>query len=272
MMYRRHLLASTALRMPAERANPPADDAADDELLDDVDGAEGDPPVDDDGDEPADAPDDADEPADEPDGAVAPARAAPEREERPGRASTRFQTLSNENKELKRRLDDMEQRSRAPAASVVPQAPPGLTPAQEAELLATMTAEERIDFKLNKVLNATQQQTQAAMRGMQDTSDKQEFNTLVATTPLLARYQNDVEQHYTRVRNEGGYVPRRAVLMMLLGEKALGRITSGKVKPSPARERVERQRVRAANTRDDVAAPRRSGGRTLEERLEGQPI
>lgn len=277
-MLRSFLFNSTALRAPSDRPGfTPAGD--DDDLLDELpdDGAEedellADEAADDDADDAVDAPVDdagaADDPGDD-------AGQQPPRRQQPrSRAAERIQRLKSEKDDLERRLQAMEQRQQPVQPPFTPQQPQ-ISESQERERLALMTPEERSEYRVNKALQISQQQTEGMMRGMRDQADRTDFNQVLLTTPKLKRYESEVEQHYQRVLREGGYVARRAVLTYIIGERTLQRIAKAEParKQSPAQQRVQRQNVRPGSTRNDVAAPRRSGGnRSLEARLENVPI
>lgn len=301
MLRKLYLLSSTACFAPPERARGAAA-ASDDDHLDVLDGEDEDVTGDEDeGDDTeggedvgADAGDEdagdgdaegaeraalGDGEGDDPEDAEA-GRSRGRRQDagqprRQGRASEVIRTLKAKVREkdeaqttLQRRLDDLERKFSAPP--VQPQKV--LSAREEADLLATMTVEERIDYKQNKLLdNITQQNNQLA-RNVTDTSDRQQFNAKLSEVPRLKKYIPDVEAKYNEIIRNGGYVPRVAVLTYLLGEKALQRLASGDVRPG-AQQRMRKQRVAPSNNRGD-AAPQRSGSRTksLEQRLDGVPI
>lgn len=192
-------------------------------------------------------------------------------ERRPSRASDRIRSLADQNADLKRRLDDMETRSRAPQQQFQPQR----TPQEEREFLATMTVEERTDYRVTQALNQHNLQTQHIARNLQNQSDQADFNNAISASPKLKRYADEVENRYRRLQSEGNYLPRRAILTYLIGERAMAKVLLGERpgRQSAAAERVRRQQTRPASNRGDVQASRNArGARSLEERLADVPI
>lgn len=189
---------------------------------------------------------------------------------RQGRASEVIRTLKDERTQLKQRLDELERRFAAPPQ---PQQPAQLTARQEQELLATMTVDERVDYKFEKMQAALAQQTNAVVRNTAEMTDQQAFRSKLAEVPRLKKYADDVEARYQKIIREGGYVPRLGVLTYVLGERAMQRLASGDVRPGAPSGRVRRQRVAPSNARGDAASTRSSSrGKSLEDRLENVQI
>ena len=190
-------------------------------------------------------------------------------EEKPRRGETRFQKLANETKEARREAAELRQRLQDFEARQRPAAPQGESPEQEAQRLALMTSEERMEYRFQKA-ERTNQQTMAAMAfNLQDTGDKSTFNALCASDPVAAKYKDRVESELTRIRGLGQNVNREALLDYLIGKDVRSKRAPAAEKQRKAGERnIQRQQARPANARGD-SAPAKRGEKSLEERLEG---
>jgi len=188
-------------------------------------------------------------------------------EERPrSRAENRFQRLSNETKEareeaarLRRELDEFKAAQR--------QSQPQETPEQEAQRLALMTPEERLEYRLDKAERRNQQNMQAIMFQTQDTADKAAFAALCASDPLAKRYADAVESELVSIRSKGQNVTREALLTFLVGKEVRAKGGAAKRKQQgEGQRRIERQTVRGGNSKGD-SQPNKRGEQSLEDKL-----
>jgi flagellar biosynthesis GTPase FlhF len=128
------------------------------------------------------------------------------------------------------------------------------TPQQEAERLALMTSEERMDYKLEKAQRQHQQQLQLLQRQHADAIDKQAFQQKVSGNKLVARFADQVEKELDAIRRQGGNVDRERLAHYLIGkamaEKAAKDIS---VQKAQGARNVRQQTVRAGSSRSDVA-------------------
>lgn len=250
----RKLLASTAMYAPHTDGGTDGPNDLDDEIVGDDDEL---PPEE-------GAEDDEDEDA----AAVVTEDAAHEDEEpapRQSRGEKRFQTLANElkaereararNERLLEELRQERQRSRATVDAE-----------QEAQQLALMTVEERVEYKLNKALAENQRQTQLMQFQAADASDKGTFEGKYRGHPKYGKYCDEVEAELLKSRQAGVNVARDVVLAAIIGRRVL----NGTPSPTARKEaqgRVKRNTTRPADTRGGEDRGRR-GGKSLEERLE----
>lgn len=176
----------------------------------------------------------------------------------PRRGEGRIQRLANENRDLRRRLDDYEQRRPDQA----PQPPPG--PRQEtdqefAARISLLSPEERLDAKFDRF---SQQQAQQQQRTQLDTTlqrDRDDFRALARTDKRVARLADEVEREFDKRFRAGFLVPRRDILKWLVGQRWLdGDEQPGRQRArEAARQRVDRQTVRPSSGGSDVRANRR---------------
>jgi hypothetical protein len=178
-------------------------------------------------------------------------------------AERRAQEADRRAEDNERRVRDFEARQR-PAQQVDPQ--------EEARLLEAMTPDQRADYKVNKALERFQQASAVQNFQTMDRIDTQAFQQECAANPLARKYAAEVDRELTKIRSEGGNVPRQAVLFYVLGRALVDkqRSTADK-RASGAQDRIRRQTTRPTNSRGDVGGNRR-GAASLEQRLENVPI
>jgi hypothetical protein len=141
--------------------------------------------------------------------------------------------------------------------------PPQEDPRVENERLALMSPEERMEYRLDKSLRAHQQQTSAMVFNMQQTQDKASWDTRASGDKLRSKLAADVEREYQACIARGQYLPRENIYTYLVGQRFL----SSRGKNPTSQKRVERERVRPASGRGDVAQERRaarSSGTTVD--------
>lgn len=190
------------------------------------------------------------------------------------RGESRFQRLANEAREAKeetsrfrRELDELRATSR--------QQPTGETPEQEAQRLALMTTEERIEYRLDKADKRHEQQLRQIQYNTWENNDANRFQTLCASDPIAKRYSERVEQ--TRIdmmrQNGGQPIAREAILDVLIGRDVRAKRDQGLSKErGKGQENIRRQQARPGNAKGDVSAERRRKGSTAADRLDGVEI
>lgn len=187
-------------------------------------------------------------------------------ERRPSRGEVRFQKLSNEAREARERAERIE-REFNEFRNRQQQQTTRESPEQEAQRLALMTPEERMEYRFDQAQRQNQQTMQAMAFQMQDTSDKSAFATLCMSDPVAAKYKDKVESELTRLRSQGQNVNREALLDYLIG-----RDVRAKRGPAADRQRkdgerrIARQTGVPSNSKGD-SAPAKRGEKSLEEKL-----
>lgn len=128
-------------------------------------------------------------------------------------------------------------------------------PRVEQERLALMSPEERMEYRLARSLQAHQQQTSAMVFNMQTAQDKTAWDARAAGDKLRSKLAADVEREYQSCIARGQYLPRENIYIYLVGQRFIANRGKGDGK---AARRVERERVRPASGRGDVAQERRA--------------
>jgi len=128
-------------------------------------------------------------------------------------------------------------------------------PRVEQERLALMSPEERMEYRLARSLQAHQQQTSAMVFNMQTAQDKAAWDARTAGDKLRSKLAADVEREYQACIARGQYLPRENIYIYLVGQRFIANRGKGDGK---AARRVERERVRPASGRGDVAQERRA--------------
>lgn len=252
----KRLLASTAVFAPdtggSAGGDPPEDDLDLDQDDDPV--AEGD-------DEPEDQVDAAEDDDEDDDGG---ADDPPPRQ--PSRGERRFQTLTNEVKtereralRLERELQQLrEQQNRGNSRQ---------SEEEEAQRLALMTVEERVEYKLNKALESHRRESEIVQFRSVDAQDKATFDGRYRAHPKYGKYCDEVEAELAKSRAAGVNVQRETVLAALIGRRVLAKTTSAPpARRAEAQRRLKRNETRPADARGGEARGRR-GVQSLEERL-----
>lgn len=262
-MLKKYLLSSAAFRPDDEAGagDTPEDERIEVDLADDEDAGD---PVD----EPSDEAED-----DEPDGTgddnaeveAAPERQQPSRRERQVTELRRArQELADQNATLTRQLDELRRNPPQPQQQEDPRA--------EADRLALMSPEERIQYTVDRSLQRHAQQNQAIQNQLLDQSDRMAFEARTLANPLAKKLASEVERRLGELRGRGQNLPREVVLTYLIGEKALAQMGKGK---GAAQARQRQQQARPANGRGDRGSDRRQRGSdlaALEKRLENVSI
>lgn len=174
--------------------------------------------------------------------------------EPPSRGETRFQRLSNENAELRRRLTDLERR---PTQPVQPQFQEESEEQFQARI-QMLPPDERMEqrqLRQERRFNATVARMQFQTQVSQD---KVAFDAKATVDPRFKRYAGEVEAKHAELLSQGQLVPREAILKFIIGEKVLANQDSkeaGKQRQRSA-QNVQRQQARPTGSRSDVQSAR----------------
>lgn len=201
----------------------------DDDLVDDADLDEELPPLEDDelppGEDDEDPPEDQDDDedldlSDEDEPAPAERSAHDQGQRGQGRGDRRIQTLNRELRQTQAELarirdgqsagQSQDQRRRAEEAQ-----------AAERARYDMMSPEERIEYRLQQMDQRQTAELQRVRFETADNADRQAFADLCKTSNSAARLAARVEQELKKLRDQGTNVPRRTILAVLIGEKAL---------------------------------------------------
>jgi hypothetical protein len=231
------------------------DEQVTDPVEDEVDGADADDP---------DNADDADVHAD--DGEREPAAPRTRGDRQFAELRERNRLLAEQNATVTRQLDEMRRNP--------PQPQHVEDPRVEAERVALMSPEERIQYTVDKSLRQHQQKSDQLMHQLMDQSDRSSFEAKAAANPVAKKLAGEVERRLADLRSRGQNLPRDVVFTYLVGERALAQMGKGK---TGARERQQRQQARPSNARGDAATGQRvrrdnNDLAAMERRLENQPI
>ena len=184
---------------------------------------------------------------------------------RAGKAIAETRRRARDAEERANRLERELQEARNRPAP--PPQQPQETPAQEAEKLALMTAEERMEYRLNKSLEGHRREIAAAQFQTRDIQDKGVFEVAAAKNPLIARFGERVEKELTKLRQQGGNADRLVVAQFLIGkavmDKSAKATTSQKQKGQQA---IRRETVRSPRSGSDTGSVRREGATTEAQR------
>lgn len=221
-------------------------------------------------DEPDAAADDA-EPADDDVEDVAAAGATPPAAER---GSRQFGALREERRRL---ADDNARLTRELSEARRAPAPPVEDPRAEADRLALMSPEERINYTVEKALRRNEIQNQQLANNLMDQSDRVTFDAKASLHPVFKKLAPEVERRLASLRSMGGNVARDVVLNLILGERARANMEKSAGGSPAAQARKRQQQAKPVAARGDVQADRRQrrdGGdlAAMERRLADQAI
>lgn len=221
-------------------------------------------------DEAGDEPDDEDEPEDEPEDAPQ-ARQPTRGENRVARATREAKEAKDRAAALAAEVEALKRERQNPTVSPQEQA------RQRDAHLATLTAEQKVDFLLRENAARTEHQLNEIRFQTWDAGDKSSFQTLAAKNPALAGLEDEVEARLAELRAQGSNAPRENIAKFLLGERALARAPRARGKGARAEAAGREQNQASPNrARGDAAANRsRTGGNdlaSLEKRLAGRMI
>ena len=151
---------------------------------------------------------------------------------------------------------------------------PQETPEQEAARLALMTAEERIDYRLNKAEQRHTQEMRLMAFRTSDATDKASYEAKAAYDSRYKKYQKEVEEVLAQERARGSNPPREVVLKYVLGDKLMAANSQREKAAQAGKERIRQQQSRADSGRSDRPTQRTRAGQgntlsELEKRLDG---
>lgn len=266
---RKYLLSSVA--WAPDRGGAPAGDTPGEDIPEpELDEPEGEQP--DDGEQPdGETEDDADNDVDDPDDAegdepAAGAQPAPRGARQFGALREKTRQQSEEIARLTRERDEA---LRRPAPQQQPE-----DPRIEADRVALMSPEERIQYNVDKALARHRQQSDAVMGQLLDNSDRTAFDALGSTSALARKLGPEVERELAGLRARGQNLPRQVILQQLIGARVMAQ--QGKKQPA-AQQRRRQNTARPAASSGDVPPERgrRNGGdevAAMERRLGNQEI
>lgn len=188
------------------------------------------------------------------------------------RRDRRIQVLADRLRERERQIDELiRQRTAQPA----PAQPAGESEAQRAERRSRLTPEERISEDLRDSEKRVSLQLQGVQYQNWESNDRALYETKASIDPLYKRWKDRVEKELTEMRGRGQIgVARDAVLRYLIGSAMLDQRgdRGNRQQRRAAESRVRANTTRAVDTRSNSQSNRRSGGRSLEERLSDIPL
>jgi len=188
------------------------------------------------------------------------------------RADHRFQALNERTRlaeerarESDRRLDELLRQR------MQPQMPQGETPAQREERRSRLTPEERLTEDQRDMENRITRQMQGWQYTTWENQDRALYEAEARRDPEFRAYKDKVEKTIEQERAAGRSTPaREQVFYYLYGKEMYEKARAERQKQrQQAARRVQGNTVRPGSnaTRSDVQPARRSGGRSLEERL-----
>jgi hypothetical protein len=188
-----------------------------------------------------------------------------------GRGEKRIQALARELKERKER-DEPRDRELAELKARV-NAPSRPDPELEAQRLALMTPEERMQHQLDQGLQTNRQMLQRMEQMQRDQLDKVAYTAAATKDPRRAKLQDTVEKVYQEQLAAGRWVPRETVYFHELGKLVASQVA--KKKPAAKKEgedRVRRQTAPLGSGRGDVSPERGKGSKSFEDKYGDVPI
>ena len=194
-----------------------------------------------------------------------------EQRQQPSRGERRFQTLSNDLQESRRREAELKARLDAMLATQ-PRQTQGETPEARAQRRALLTAEERITEDLREAEVKHSRDMQSIQFAVADGNDKAAFSAKATVDPLFRKWEPKVEAELVTLRNQGMTAPREKIMYYLIGKAAVeGRQGTRETQRAQGARRIQRQTTRSGDSRSDVAPQRRQSS-SLERRLENEAL
>lgn len=194
---------------------------------------------------------------------------------KPSRAQSRIQTLNTAAREAKDRADKFErelqelraeQRQRAQAATQE-------SPTEKAARRALMSDVEIMREDMQESERRTAALLQQHAIQTQETNDKLAYNSILRDSPHLKKYDVEVEKIRTEQQARGVFVPREVLLDLAIGRAARAAATKSAPKAQKqGQQRIAAQQSRQASARGDTATVRGKQGDSPEKRLENVPI
>lgn len=180
------------------------------------------------------------------------------------KARRRAQAAETERDEIARRLARLEGQTEVLSRQPQPQQSAEDKRA-EAERLAAMTPEERVEYRIEQERRQIQQAFTQTNFQAADRADKVEFRLLCQESPAFQSVRQEVEDELAKMRRNGFNANREDVAYRILGQRA------AKKKAMSEDRGRSRTRTRAPGARSDVGGETRERTRapaTARERLE----
>lgn len=196
---------------------------------------------------------------------------------KPSRYERRVETLRKENARLReeqvahqKRVDDELKQLRQ--ERMAPRLSPEEEAVRERELLAVMTPEERLDYRLEQSEKRNAGVLRQMAMSQADALDKANFQGKAAVDPRYKRYEAEVETELASLRAQGQNVSRDSLLAYVIGKKVLGQpAKAAEAQRAAGKQRIAAGTTKSLNGRGDVGAQR--GKQTsLAKRLENVRI
>lgn len=190
---------------------------------------------------------------------------------RRGRRDERIARLLSEREEDRRRLADLEAKSRQPAHT----GPREETDEEFNARVVLLDPETRVEARLQRSEQRNARQMQALRFQQAEQLDKATYEAKKPYDPRYSRYESDVEKLVTEQRGQGNFISREVALKYILGERMLKRGDKEVVKARDKGKRnIERQRTNPPNNRGDAGRGRErdTGRNARDKRLEDMEI
>lgn len=194
---------------------------------------------------------------------------------RPNRAQTRIQALTQAQREQRERGDRLERELQElrTATQQRTRQDQQETPEARAARRALM---DPVDI-MREDLKESEQRTQGLLQRLEqqntENADRGHYDSILRDSPTLRKYHQDVEKLRLEAASKGQFIPREALLDIVIGRAARQAAAKAGSKPQrQAREQVQRNQSRPAGSRSDTATQRGKQGSTPESRLDGVPI
>ncbi len=186
--------------------------------------------------------------------------------DKPSRGQTRFQRLANDAKAAREEAAaarrEAQEARREVAARQEQQ-----TEAQQREMLALMTPEERAEYRVNQMERRLTHERQQDRTQIAMMMDKGAYEAKAAVHPVYAKYKDVIEEQFAKQLAMGRPVEREILLQNHLGKLALeGAGKSGQARRQASR-RVESQKVPSGSGKGDSPSARGKTGDTPASRL-----
>ena len=169
------------------------------------------------------------------------------------RGETRFQRLSNENSELRRRLTELEQR---PSASQQP-VQYGESDDQFNSRMQLLPIDQQLEQRQFRSEQRFAQQIHVLKWQTHMQQDKSAFDAQAVSDPLAKRYATEVEAKFNELLSQNQFAPRDSILNYIIGQKvrASRAKETGKQRQRGA-QNLQRQQARPTGGRSDVQSTR----------------
>lgn len=146
-------------------------------------------------------------------------------------------------------------------------------PRREAERLARMTPEQRVQHYAAVAEERIARATAIGEFQAADQADKASFAVRTAHDPRAAKYAPEVEARLLQLRKSGANASREDVLKYIIGERVMANMPKVKKQQAAARETVRSQTTNPERPKGDTGGKRRVDEKTARaKRLDGVRI